>query len=130
MARVYTDVYPKALPMAERAVLAHLEKLEEDGLVDARESSRQTPNYLIHLAFSEVRADVPEPFLAVLSSAGWSGYASASKLSLQVRIVVISCDLRVNPFTIMTTERASDFRRTQRKRLTAAHQSKTRCAPT
>jgi ribonuclease/clavin/mitogillin len=31
--RVYTDVNPKALPMAERAVLAHLEKLIEDGLV-------------------------------------------------------------------------------------------------
>ena len=33
VARVYTDVNPKALPMAERAVLAHLEKLVEDGLV-------------------------------------------------------------------------------------------------
>jgi ribonuclease/clavin/mitogillin len=33
VARVYTDVSPKAHPMAERAVLAHLEKLEEDGLV-------------------------------------------------------------------------------------------------
>jgi glyoxylase-like metal-dependent hydrolase (beta-lactamase superfamily II)/8-oxo-dGTP pyrophosphatase MutT (NUDIX family) len=32
-ARVYTDVNPKALPMAERAVLAHLEKLQADGLV-------------------------------------------------------------------------------------------------
>jgi glyoxylase-like metal-dependent hydrolase (beta-lactamase superfamily II) len=31
--RVYTDVNPKALPMAERAVLAHLEKLVADGLV-------------------------------------------------------------------------------------------------
>jgi len=31
--RVYTDVNPKALAMAERAVLAHLEKLEADGLV-------------------------------------------------------------------------------------------------
>ena len=31
--RVYTDVNPQALPMAERAVLAHLEKLIEDGLV-------------------------------------------------------------------------------------------------
>jgi ribonuclease/clavin/mitogillin len=30
---VYTDVDPRALPMAERAVLAHLEKLEEDNLV-------------------------------------------------------------------------------------------------
>jgi glyoxylase-like metal-dependent hydrolase (beta-lactamase superfamily II) len=34
VARVYTDVNPKALPMAERAVLAHLEKLEGEGLVN------------------------------------------------------------------------------------------------
>jgi ribonuclease/clavin/mitogillin len=33
VARVYTDVNPKALPMAERAVLAHLVKLEADGAV-------------------------------------------------------------------------------------------------
>src|SRR5437667_10837824 len=33
VARVYTDVSPKAHAMAERAVLAHLEKLEVDGLV-------------------------------------------------------------------------------------------------
>ena len=33
VARVYTDVHPKALPMAERAVLAHLEKLETDASV-------------------------------------------------------------------------------------------------
>src|SRR2546421_4368835 len=33
VARVYTDVSPKAHTMAERAVLAHLEKLEADGLV-------------------------------------------------------------------------------------------------
>ena len=33
VARVYTDVSPKAHAMAERAVLAHLEKLVEDGLV-------------------------------------------------------------------------------------------------
>jgi len=33
VARVYTDVHPKAHAMAERAVLAHLEKLEADGLV-------------------------------------------------------------------------------------------------
>ncbi len=32
--RVYTDVKPKALAMAERAVLAHLEKLVEEGLVN------------------------------------------------------------------------------------------------
>jgi ribonuclease/clavin/mitogillin len=31
--RVYTDVHPKAHAMAERAVLAHLEKLETDNLV-------------------------------------------------------------------------------------------------
>jgi glyoxylase-like metal-dependent hydrolase (beta-lactamase superfamily II) len=33
VARVYTDVSPKAHPMAERAVLAHLEKLIEDGAI-------------------------------------------------------------------------------------------------
>jgi len=33
VARVYTDVSPKAHAMAERAVLAHLEKLEAEGLV-------------------------------------------------------------------------------------------------
>lgn len=33
VARVYTDVSPKAHAMAERAVLAHLEKLESDGLL-------------------------------------------------------------------------------------------------
>jgi len=33
MARVYTDVSPKAHAMAERAVLAHLEKLIADGFV-------------------------------------------------------------------------------------------------
>lgn len=33
VARVYTDVAPKAHPMAERAVLAHLEKLHADGLI-------------------------------------------------------------------------------------------------
>jgi glyoxylase-like metal-dependent hydrolase (beta-lactamase superfamily II)/8-oxo-dGTP pyrophosphatase MutT (NUDIX family) len=38
VARVYTDVNPKALPMAERAVLAHLEKLVADGLVTSGES--------------------------------------------------------------------------------------------
>lgn len=34
VARVYTDVSPKAHAMAERAVLAHLEKLQADGLID------------------------------------------------------------------------------------------------
>jgi glyoxylase-like metal-dependent hydrolase (beta-lactamase superfamily II)/8-oxo-dGTP pyrophosphatase MutT (NUDIX family) len=38
VARVYTDVSPKAHPMAERAVLAHLEKLIADGLIS------QTPD--------------------------------------------------------------------------------------
>jgi glyoxylase-like metal-dependent hydrolase (beta-lactamase superfamily II)/8-oxo-dGTP pyrophosphatase MutT (NUDIX family) len=33
VARVYSDVSPKAHPMAERAVLAHLEKLVEDKLI-------------------------------------------------------------------------------------------------
>ncbi len=33
VAQVYTDVSPKALAMAERAVLAHLQKLVEDGLI-------------------------------------------------------------------------------------------------
>jgi glyoxylase-like metal-dependent hydrolase (beta-lactamase superfamily II)/8-oxo-dGTP pyrophosphatase MutT (NUDIX family) len=36
VARVYTDVHPKAHAMAERAVLAHLEKLEADNLVALR----------------------------------------------------------------------------------------------
>ncbi len=40
VARVYTDVNPKALPMAERAVLAHLEKLMADGLIE--KTSRST----------------------------------------------------------------------------------------
>ena len=33
VAHVYTDVSPKAYAMAERAVMAHLEKLREDGKV-------------------------------------------------------------------------------------------------
>ena len=33
VAKVYTDVSPKAYAMAERAVLAHLEKLREDGVI-------------------------------------------------------------------------------------------------
>jgi hypothetical protein len=33
VARVYTDVSPKAHALAERAVLAHLEKLRDDGLL-------------------------------------------------------------------------------------------------
>jgi glyoxylase-like metal-dependent hydrolase (beta-lactamase superfamily II)/8-oxo-dGTP pyrophosphatase MutT (NUDIX family) len=39
VARVYTDVHPKALPLAERAVLAHLEKLEADKLISRRNDS-------------------------------------------------------------------------------------------
>jgi glyoxylase-like metal-dependent hydrolase (beta-lactamase superfamily II) len=38
--QVYRDVYPKALPMAERAVLAHLEKLEADRLITRGEDGR------------------------------------------------------------------------------------------
>ena len=33
VARVYTDVSPKAYGMAERAVVAHLEKLHADGAI-------------------------------------------------------------------------------------------------
>ncbi|HEY0408581.1 MAG TPA: MBL fold metallo-hydrolase, partial [Pyrinomonadaceae bacterium] len=36
VARVYTDTHPKAHAMAERAVLAHLEKLEADNLIARR----------------------------------------------------------------------------------------------
>jgi glyoxylase-like metal-dependent hydrolase (beta-lactamase superfamily II) len=36
VARVYTDVNPKAHAMAQRAVIAHLEKLEADNLVAQR----------------------------------------------------------------------------------------------
>ncbi|MDT5122049.1 MAG: hypothetical protein QOC96_1531 [Acidobacteriota bacterium] len=36
VARVYTDVHPKAHALAERAVLAHLEKLEADNLIAKR----------------------------------------------------------------------------------------------
>jgi ribonuclease/clavin/mitogillin len=38
--RVYTDVHPKALAMAERATLAHLEKLETDRLVMRTEDGK------------------------------------------------------------------------------------------
>lgn len=45
VARVYTDVSPKAHAMAERAVLAHLEKLEAEGVVsrDARRDIKTFP---------------------------------------------------------------------------------------
>lgn len=41
VARVYTDVSPKAHSMAERAVLAHLERLEADGHVSCEQKSWQ-----------------------------------------------------------------------------------------
>jgi ribonuclease/clavin/mitogillin len=41
VARAYTDVSPKAHAMAERAVLAHLEKLEADGHVSREQKSWQ-----------------------------------------------------------------------------------------
>lgn len=42
-ARAYTDVSPKAHSMAERAVLAHLEKLEADGLVVRADHEEYVP---------------------------------------------------------------------------------------
>ncbi|HET7112951.1 MAG TPA: MBL fold metallo-hydrolase [Pyrinomonadaceae bacterium] len=39
VAQVYTDVSPKAYAMAERAVLAHLQKLAEDGLIPTSQIS-------------------------------------------------------------------------------------------
>ena len=44
VARVYTDVSPKAHAMAERAVLAHLEKLREEQSV-YHDNGNWTPNY-------------------------------------------------------------------------------------
>jgi glyoxylase-like metal-dependent hydrolase (beta-lactamase superfamily II) len=44
VAVAYTDVHPKMHPLAERAVLAHLLKLEEDGLVRRADGGRYTPN--------------------------------------------------------------------------------------
>jgi hypothetical protein len=43
VARAYTDVPQKAHAMAERAVLAHLEKLEADGLVMRDGSENYSP---------------------------------------------------------------------------------------
>jgi ribonuclease/clavin/mitogillin len=43
VARAYTDVSPKAHAMAERAVLAHLEKLEADGLVAQARPNEYVP---------------------------------------------------------------------------------------
>jgi len=39
VARVYTDVSPKAHARAERAVLAHLEKLQADGLISGADGN-------------------------------------------------------------------------------------------
>jgi ribonuclease/clavin/mitogillin len=44
VARVYTDVHPKMHALAERAVTAHLIKLEEDGLVSRDEGGRFNAN--------------------------------------------------------------------------------------
>jgi glyoxylase-like metal-dependent hydrolase (beta-lactamase superfamily II)/8-oxo-dGTP pyrophosphatase MutT (NUDIX family) len=46
VARAYIDVSPKAHAMAERAVLAHLEKLEADGLVErsSQDTYQSSPN--------------------------------------------------------------------------------------
>lgn len=44
VARVYTDVSPKAHAMAERAVMAHLEKLEADELVQHENGRWSQPN--------------------------------------------------------------------------------------
>ena len=46
VARVYTDVPPTAHQMAERAVLAHLEKLSADNLVTRTDDGRYTANDL------------------------------------------------------------------------------------
>ena len=40
VARVYTDVHPKMHALAARAVAAHLEKLEADGLVRRERDGR------------------------------------------------------------------------------------------
>src|SRR6185295_2553152 len=42
VARVYTDVSPKAHAMAERAVLAHLEKLRDDGAIYEEQGTYRT----------------------------------------------------------------------------------------
>ena len=43
VARVYTDVSPKAHAMAGRAVLAHLEKLQAEGAVTTEDQERFFP---------------------------------------------------------------------------------------
>ena len=51
VARVYTDVSPKAHAMAERAVIAHLEKLEADNLIkresDGSYIARHADNHVV-----------------------------------------------------------------------------------
>jgi len=46
VALVYTDVSPKAHAMAQRAVLAHLEKLEADGLIEENDLQDRTEKFL------------------------------------------------------------------------------------
>lgn len=46
VARVYTDVSPKAHAMAEQAVLAHLEKLIEDGAVTLGSEGRYSKSFV------------------------------------------------------------------------------------
>jgi glyoxylase-like metal-dependent hydrolase (beta-lactamase superfamily II) len=48
VARVYTDVHPKAHALAERAVLAHLEKLETDNLVTRDIDACYSANQIEH----------------------------------------------------------------------------------
>ncbi|HKG96970.1 MAG TPA: hypothetical protein VKA97_04120, partial [Pyrinomonadaceae bacterium] len=43
VAQVYTDVSPKAHAMAERAVIAHLEKLRDEGTVSLYENGNWAP---------------------------------------------------------------------------------------
>ena len=66
VARVYTDVSPKAHGMAERAVLAHLEKLEADGTVVKRRRRLAADHCLIDSTvsfsgFSPVKLARPIP---------------------------------------------------------------------
>jgi ribonuclease/clavin/mitogillin len=44
VARAYTDVSPQAHAMAGRAVLAHLEKLEADGLITRDSTGNYSPS--------------------------------------------------------------------------------------
>jgi len=56
VARVYTDVHPKAHAMAERAVLAHLEKLEADGLIRCGTEG----NYTVRSSISDDEIGLPQ----------------------------------------------------------------------